>query len=338
MLVLVLTNCGLPENTYKPTKQFETYQTPTPPNYSKSKHWAVLPTKKDSADILPSNQANLEDKQAISEVDVFFLYPTIYTGTKKYQNQWNVGINNIEFNKQVDASTIRNQASIFNAAGQIYSPRYRQSHLYVYWSEDTTSARKSFDLAYQDIKAAFKYYLENYNHGRPIIIAAHSQGTNHAEQLLVEMFDGKPLQKQLVAAYLVGMPIDFDAFQNIYPCRSATELGCFCSWNTYSKGHYPDNYTKELYRAVATNPINWTIDGTPATVAENKGGVGLDFNLLPNVTNAQSHRGMIWIDKPNVNIPPAFLFMKNWHIADYNLFWMNVRENANLRAKLFVEN
>lgn len=337
ILSIGLTSCGLPENTYKPKEEFETYKTPTSPDYSQSKHWAALPTKKDSADVLPSNQDTLKDRQTIAKADVFFLYPTIYIGTKKYQNQWNSAVNNTEFNQQVDASTIRNQATTFNAAGRIYAPRYRQAHLYAYWSEDTASSRKAFDLAYQDIKTAFQYYLENYNDGRPIIIASHSQGTNHAERLLAEMFDGKQLQKQLIAAYLVGMPIDFDAFQNIYPCRSATELGCFCSWQTFSKDFYPDNYMKETYRAVATNPINWTIDGTPAIATENKGGVGLDFNLLPNPTNAQSHRGMIWIDKPDVDVPPVFLFMKNWHIADYNLFWLSVRENAALRATLFFE-
>jgi len=337
-ILFAFASCSLPENTYKPKEDFATYKTPTIPDYSKVNHWAALPTKKDSADILPSNQDTLKDRQAVATADVFFIYPTIYIGTKKYQNQWNANVNNAAFNEEIDASTIRNQATIFNAAGRIYAPRYRQAHLYAYWSEDTASSRKAFDLAYQDVKMAFQYYLEHYNNGRPIIIASHSQGTNHAERLLVEMFDGKALQKQLVVAYLVGMPIDFDAFQNIYPCRSAIELGCFCSWNTYSKDYYPDNYTKELYRAVATNPINWTIDGTFATAAENKGGVGLDYNLLPNPTNAQSHRGMIWIDKPKVDVPPIFLFMKNWHIADYNLFWMNVRENGALRVEKFVEN
>lgn len=336
-LAFALTNCGLPENTYKPKEPFETYQTPTLPDYTKENNWAALPTKKDSADLLPSGQDTLRDKQATTEADVFFIYPTIYTGTEKYQNQWNAAIDNIEFNQQVDASTIKNQASIFNATGRIYAPRYRQAHLYAYWSEDTASSRKAFDLAYQDVKVAFQYYLKNYNNGRPIIIASHSQGTNHAERLLAEMFDGKPLQRRLIAAYLVGMPIAYDAFQNIYPCRSAKEIGCFCSWKTYSEGHYPDNYMDKIYRAVATNPINWTIDGTPATAAENKGGVALDYNLLPNVSNAQSHRGMIWIDKPNVDVPPIFLLMKNWHVADYNLFWGNVRENAALRTRLFVE-
>jgi hypothetical protein len=336
-LTFAFTNCSLPENTYKPKADFETYQTPTLPDYSKEIHWAALPTKKDSADILPSNQDTLKDRQAVAEADVFFIYPTIYLGTKKYQNQWNADVNNAEFNEEIDASTIRNQAAVFNAAGRIYAPRYRQAHLYAYFSEDTASSRKAFELAYQDVKIAFQYYLENYNDGRPIIIASHSQGTNHAERLLAELLDGTALQKQLVAAYLVGMPIDFDAFQHIYPCRSATELSCFCSWNTYSEGHYPDNYMEKLYRAVATNPINWTINGTPATAAENKGGVGLDYNLLPNASNAQSHRGMVWIDKPNVDVPPIFLFMKNWHIADYNLFWVNVRENAALRVEKFVE-
>ena len=54
----------------------------------------------------------------------------------------------------------------------------------------------------EDVKAAFQYYLEHYNNGRPIIIASHSQGTTHAKRLLKEFFDGTALQHQLVAAYL----------------------------------------------------------------------------------------------------------------------------------------
>lgn len=334
--ILIFHNCGLPVNTYKPKADFATYTAPTPPDYSKSEHWAALPTKKDNADRTPSD--SLKDGQAEAQADVFYVYPTIYTGTKNYQNQWNADVNDATFNQTVEESAILHQASVFNAAGKIYIPRYRQAHLYAYSSKDTASSAKAFKLAYSDVKRAFEYYLENYNQGRPIIIASHSQGTNHCEQLLKDFFDEKPLQKQLVAAYLIGMPIYRGTFKTIYPCQNANETGCFCSWNTYASDYYPPNYHKKLYRAVATNPINWTLDGTPADYSENKGGVMPDYTLKNNVSNAKSHRGLLWIDKINVNLPAAFLTKKNWHVADYNLFWINIRENSVLRTQQFIDN
>jgi len=60
--------------------------------------------------------------------------------------------------------------------------------------------QKNLELAYQDVKTAFEYYLKNWNQDRPIIIASHSQGSVHAQRLLKEFFEDKPLAKQLVAA------------------------------------------------------------------------------------------------------------------------------------------
>ena len=65
--------------------------------------------------------------------------------------------------------------------------------------------KQALDFAYQDVKAAFEYYLKHYNNGRPIIIASHSQGTWHAESLLHDYFENdSTLRKRLVAAYLIG--------------------------------------------------------------------------------------------------------------------------------------
>lgn len=334
--ICFLQSCGLPNNTCKPKKSFDEISQPTAPDYSKTAYWAALPIKKDNADRTPSD--SLKDRQADAQVDVFYVYPTLYDGTKRDYKNWNADVTDVDFNQVLQDLPISHHASVFNAAGKVYAPYYRQAHLYAYSTKDTSSSRKAFKLAYLDVKAAFKYYLENYNDGRPIIIASHSQGTNHTEQLLKDFFDGQPLQQQLVAAYLVGMPIYRGTFKTIYPCRDATETGCFCSWGTYSSGYYPKNYHKELYRAVATNPINWTLDGTPADYSENKGGLMPDYTLSENFSNAKTHRGMIWIDKINVNLPAAFLAQKNWHVGDYNLFWMNIRENSIVRSQQFLDN
>ena len=60
-------------------------------------------------------------------------------------------------------------------------------------------AEGALDQAYEDVLAAFDYFLANFNDGRPIIIASHSQGTVHGARLLADRFDNNPnLRNQLV--------------------------------------------------------------------------------------------------------------------------------------------
>ena len=61
----------------------------------------------------------------------------------------------------------------------------------------TIHKQKKIDVAYADVKRAFDYYLENYNNGRPIIIAGHSQGSGHGMRILKEYFDDKPHSKKV---------------------------------------------------------------------------------------------------------------------------------------------
>ncbi len=332
--MVVIAACSLPANTYKPAGNFDVNRLSKAPDYTKLQYWAAHPDKRDNADSLPAS--HLKDVQANSEVDVFFVYPTIYTGNKKTQKKWNADVDDIALNKEIDNSTILHQSSVFNGTGKVYSPRYRQAHINVYYEKKRLAdAAQAFDIAYYDVKTAFEYYLKNYNNGRPIVLAAHSQGTNHTERLLKEYFDGKALQKQLIAAYLVGMPIVKDSFKTIPPCITPEQTGCFCSWNAYSKNHYPKKWEFDLKYATATNPINWTIEGTYASREENKGGVMRDFTIKENLSDAKVKDGMVWIGKPNVT-GAFFLRTKRWHYAEYNLFYMNIRENAQLRAKTFL--
>ena len=112
-----------------------------------------------------------------------------------------------------------------------------------FFSLDNPEATEAFKLAYGDVKAAFQYYLSHYNNGRPIIIASHSQGTVMAVWLLQEFFDGTPLQKQLVAAYITGMPVYNDDFTFIPVCDSASQQQCYVSWRSLY-GHEPPRNTR----------------------------------------------------------------------------------------------
>lgn len=60
------------------------------------------------------------------------------------------------------------------------------------------------ELAYRDISAAFSWYLEHENQGRPIILAGFSQGADMCYRLLQEYFGDEELYARLVAVYAIG--------------------------------------------------------------------------------------------------------------------------------------
>jgi hypothetical protein len=332
-LLFIFTSCAtsrLPHATENPVTKNNDIS--VAPDYSSLTYWAAYPSKHDPSDSVP---AFLKGTYAIdSSADVFFIHPTTYTD-QSMPLGWNAPIMDNSLNSKTDNSTILYQASIFNITGRVYAPRYRQANIHAYYTTDTAAGLKALLFAYNDIKEAFEYYLQYENKGRPIIIAAHSQGTTQAKWLLRDFFDGKPLQKQLVAAYLVGMPVEPDWFKHIPACITPTETGCFCSWRTFKKDYVPDYVTKEKFTAVVTNPLTWDVSKPAAERSENLGGVLLNFNkLAPNVTDAEVHKGVLWVDKPHF-FGNVLYNEKNYHVADYNLFYLNVQQNVKQRLQAF---
>lgn len=320
---------------FRISTDFSEENIPPPPNYGNLNTWAAHPSKKDMADSIP-RLSTVKDGQSIAKVDVFFIHPTIFTEQPKNQYQWNADINDTALNNRVDASTILNQATAFNGSCRVFAPRYRQAHYSVFTTSNQKNKEKGLNIAYEDVKNAFIHYLENENKGRPIVIASHSQGTVHAKRLLREFFDGKPLQKQLVEAYLIGIAVQATDFSYIRPSNDASQTGGFVTWNTFMKGFYPDYYNDGMSTAVCTNPLTWKIDETYAPRELNKGAVALHFKFVENApVDAQVNKGILWINKPYIK-GRAFLTTKIWHKADINLFWMNVRENVALRIDTFL--
>lgn len=310
---------------------------PPAPNYSQMKYWASHPDLSDPGDLVPG-KGTLKENQANAKVDVFFVHPTIYTKKQNPAFPWNADVNDEELNKEVDETTIKNQATVFNGSARVYAPRYRQAHLNVFYTEDFYLKAEALDNAYQDVKAAFQYYLNNYNQGRPIIIASHSQGTIHAGRLLKDFFENQALQKKLVAAYIVGMPIEKKEFTHLQPCENADETGCWMTWNTYAFDYYPPNYEEVYKNCVSTNPLNWTLDDTPASYEDNKGGVLKNYKkILKNVCDAQNQEGILWIHKPKF-FGSGLLNWQRYHIVDYNLFYLNIRENVAHRVAQYLQN
>jgi hypothetical protein len=300
------------------------------PDYSSLDYWAAHPWKQDTSDSIPQ-PLKYEARDSIA--DVFFLYPTTYTAKKNAVTD-NAAIDDAYINAKTDYSSILYQASVFNQHCRIFSPRYRQAHIRTFF-ETADRAEPVFDTAYADIRKAFQFYLDNYNQGRPIIIAGHSQGAKMAERLLKEFFDGTRLQKQLVAAYIIGWPVSDTLFTSIKICSDSLQTGCACSWRTLRKNYLPPFLKKEGQDILVTNPLSWTTSPDLIARKYNKGSVLYKFNkIYRHTTEAKISHGVLWVKRPR--FPWSFLyFSKNYHPGDINLYYMNMRENIATRIRMF---
>jgi hypothetical protein len=308
--------------------EFATAQ-PAPPDYSDLKYWAASPYKADPGDMIP---AFLKDEKQELSADVFFIYPTIYDNDADTASA-NAWLNDEKVNTEIDNTTILLQASVFNGSCRVFAPRYRQANMEVLYKLGTTPATAALDLAYSDLKNAFEYYLKNENKGRPIVIAGHSQGALHAVSLLQEFFDGKPLQKQLVCAYIPGFQIKKEDFKSIPVSEKPGQSGCFASWRSYVKGEMPKKIEPEKGNSVCVNPLTWNTSTEWASPALHKG-IMLGFeSIVPNTLSAgiEPNTKILWVDLPSP-VLESLEKKKDLHIYDINLFWMNIRENIKLRV------
>ncbi|HNK99027.1 MAG TPA: DUF3089 domain-containing protein [Chitinophagales bacterium] len=321
---------------YMPVKAtFTEAEIPAAPDFANPDLWSALPTRHDSADHIPNdNIFPVVDGQADAAVDVFFIYPTQFFS----RSEWNASLDDKKLNATIDARAITHQASVFNGSCRVYVPRYRQATFNAYFSLTNPDAKKAFELAYSDIKAAFEYYLEHYNNGRPIIIAGHSQGTTHAKWLLRDYFDGKPLEDKLVAAYLIGMPVYENDFTQIAPCDSAGQTGCYVSWRSYLEGseQKPKLIAADRDKIVVHNPLTFSRTTDFISSDHNIGGLDRDANtLIPNACSAQIHEDIVWVSRPDIR-GKAFI-PENLHPADYNLYWLTIRNNVQMQVNNYLQ-
>ena len=216
------------------TTEFNIASSPKEPDYENKDSWAVLPK------VWNPSLEEIVGKPKVKNADVFYIYPTLLTDKK--DPSWNADVKKASIKKDVLQKAVAYQASAWVRAANLYVPYYRQAHYRIFVEPYSSQGKGAGLIAYQDVRKAFKYYLENYNNSKPIIIAGHSQGAIHALGLLKEFFDGKPLQKKLIAAYLVGTKVNYDEFKSIQLLNKPEAVGGFVSWNTYKINLLPKSY------------------------------------------------------------------------------------------------
>lgn len=312
---LLLTNVNL-----LMAQKFDAAKQPAALDYSKPLSWSTLPFRQDAADFIPESEQWVND--SLKDVDVFYIYPTIYMNGKT----WNADATKKKLNNKIDKYPVKYHGSVFNASARVYTPRYRQAIIKAFYQKE--EGTKALAFAYQDVKKAFQYYLEHYNNGRPIIIASHSQGTYHARTLLGEFFDTTNLRHRLVAAYTIGFAMYDTMYTNLKPCSNENQTGCYITWASYKKGIKP--LLTDLAGDVIINPLTWTQDDVEVDASKSKGGILLNMNKK-YYNGAQIHDNVLWVKTKT----PIIRSMTNMHVADYNLFWYDIRQNVQHRINLF---
>lgn len=341
----LLAGCGTGSS-----RRFDPARAPAAPDYADRAAWLALPggagLERSSSPLTPA----LPEAQA--QADVFFIHPTTLKGSKVLNAPWNVS----DADAPLNPAVLLNQASVFNACCRIYAPRYRQASL------GGLNNDAALDLAYTDVARAFRHFAAHANHGRPIIIASHSQGTNHAIRLLQEEVLGTPLHKRLVAAYLIGgyVPADFGAL-GLPACDGASQTGCVLSYNASQSGRNGARLLidKKSYwwrgavrkqdqaPTLCVNPLTWRLAGA-APAGANPGSQPFPKapfpaaaralgTPVPRLTGAECRDGLLVVDIAN-GAPPGFrdglsVFTGSYHLNDFGIFDESLRRNAVQRVQ-----
>ena len=131
------------------------------------------------------------------------------------------------------------------------------------------------------------------------------------------------------------MPISKTAFGSIPLSDSARQTNCFITWNTFVWGTEP-TIRKGVYKGAACiNPLTWKADTVYASASMNEGGLPYSYKHIDRaVCDAQIHEGLLWIHPPAAS---GYYRVKNfYHLADVNLFYMNLRKNACDRTAVYL--
>ena len=244
-------------------------------------------------------------------------------------------------------------ANVYEDSTNVFMPYYRQAGMMYAANE----AKKSGDprtafatVPYADITAALDYYFQNYNNGRPFIIAGHSQGSGIVSLVLKDYFKEHPdYYERMVAAYVIGFSITKDFLEENKHLKFATgesDTGVIISWNTEGPKNVEQNASNVvlLPNAISINPLNWKLDETYAPASENLGSRVLnektsEYEIKDIGADAKVvlDRGSIVTNADTEPVGGDTFGPQSYHNGDYALFYNNIKDNVAKRIAAYKE-
>jgi hypothetical protein len=171
-------------------------------------------------------------------IDCFYVYPTVSEDPGE-----NSGMTSGPGEKRAVAQ----QFAAFASVCRPFAPIYRQvtiAGLEAVLRHEPLPV--DFDLPYQDVRAAWRHYLAHDNGGRGVVLTGHSQGARILASLLVHDIEGKPEQRLLAGALILGFDVEVPngkdvgrTFKAIPLCRVAGQSGCVVAYETFPASSLP---------------------------------------------------------------------------------------------------
>lgn len=216
--------------------------TPTPNDYGKPASWLCLPGRADACAVDQTTTIVQADGKTSVETfkasaapayDCFYVYPTVSTDP---------GGNSDMTIDEAERRVVEQQLARFAATCRVFAPMYRQVTLAALRAVMMgQGALGDAGLAYGDVRDAWNWYLTNENKGRGVILMGHSQGSRMLLELLKNEVDGKPAQRQMIAAYVLGMntPVVDGKYGSIPLCDKADQAGCVVTYVSFREASPP---------------------------------------------------------------------------------------------------
>lgn len=277
--------------------------------------------------------------------DLFIICPTVDLGTDGHTNMSLAD----EQTKASFVGALNMQRGIYDADCRMYAPYYRQAVLADY-DLPANEAEPYFNLAYKDVRAAFVYYMQHENNGRPFVLAGFSQGAEMCLRLLKEFGNENFVKNNMVACYAIGWrftPQEAAEYPYIQPAKCADDLGKVIIFNSEAPEVTSSAIVPEGLKTFAINPLTWSCGSQKVPKTLNAGACFTDYSgavvrEVPQLTGCyiDSVRGTLKVtdvDKKEF-VPGLPLFSEGvYHIYDYQFFYRNLQQNVNLRIKTFME-
>ena len=240
-------------------------------DYSDPQVWLCRPDRPGACDVDLSTTVVGADGRATVErarpdpkapVDCFYVYPTVSTDTTDVSD---LAPNDSERN------VVRLQLARFGTKCRLFAPMYRQLTLAAMGRANAAGIESPdfLGLGYQDVRAAWRYYLAHANGNRGVVLIGHSQGSAILIELMRREIEGTAAQARIVSALLIGAPGGVlvprgrdvgGTFAHLPLCRAATQTGCVVAYSSFRSTAPPTAATRfgmspdSTLVATCTNP------------------------------------------------------------------------------------
>ncbi len=355
-----------------PGDAFEEVEKPPAPDYSDPASWAALPFENDNADLTPPGH---DDMQSDAPADVFFVHPTTFFDRERWNAPIDDAKSRSFVDQMVmsgQASVFNGCCKVYApryrqaTIGTYLADKKNASGAFGLAYSDV---ERAFEVFLKEYNEGRPFILASHSQGS-------QHAMRLLERIDADETLRERMVAAYTIGFTHPMSRYGDVYDHLKPCTKPDQTGCIVAWDTYEVGADVDIPERPVYwkdgelTAVAldvprqcTNPITWRQMTEPSPKEAHEGAVKpvypaeelsfssimlsdgpLDFEVealsepRPNLFAAECQNQALRV--PNLEelgYPATETLPGNYHLLDYRLFYMDIRENAKTRTSTYLD-